>query len=215
MKPAQFHSHRLLFWPISCLKMIAQNQMIFHRDVPENSISVRKESRIREPIFNVNSSSSFLSTYYGPVTVLPPVRQDNNLEYYFRCFFSDILSLLMPTLGFSSGSVVKNLSAYARDAILIPGLGRSPGKGNGNTLQYTEKPDHGVAKEMDITEWISNNNNKFTLLSTFIQGLMAEFLFAFFKEVWGRVILFRISTPTKQIKLDAPKRNMGERYWYI
>ena len=134
-------SQTALLTPVSCLKMIAQNQMIFHREVPEDSISVRKESRIREPIFNVSSSSSFLSTYYGPVTVLPHVRQDNNLEYYFRCFFSDILSLLMPTLGFSSGSVVKNLPAYARDAILIPGLGRSPGKGNGNTLQYTEKPE--------------------------------------------------------------------------
>ena len=29
-------------------------------------------------------------------------------------------------------------SAYnARDLGLIPGLGRSPGEGNGNTLQYT------------------------------------------------------------------------------
>ena len=36
--------------------------------------------------------------------------------------------------------VVKNLLANAgdlRDADLIPGLGRSPGGGNGNTLQYT------------------------------------------------------------------------------
>ena len=42
--------------------------MIFHREVPENSISVRKESRL-------------LSTCYGPVTVLSDMRQDNNLEY--------------------------------------------------------------------------------------------------------------------------------------
>ena len=32
--------------------------------------------------------------------------------------------------------VVKNLPANARDAGLIPGLGRSPGAGNGNFLQY-------------------------------------------------------------------------------
>ena len=31
-------------------------------------------------------------------------------------------------------SVVKNLSANAGDMGLIPGLGRSPGGGNGNTL---------------------------------------------------------------------------------
>ena len=35
------------------------------------------------------------------------------------------------------GSVVKNLSANAGDPGLIPGLGRSPGKGNGNSLQYS------------------------------------------------------------------------------
>ena len=39
--------------------------------------------------------------------------------------------------GSPNGSVVKNLSAKARDAGLIPGLGRSPGEGNGNLLQYS------------------------------------------------------------------------------
>ena len=42
--------------------------------------------------------------------------------------------------GFSGGSVVKNLPADAggvRDPGLIPGLGRSPAKGNGNPLQYS------------------------------------------------------------------------------
>ena len=38
---------------------------------------------------------------------------------------------------FSDGSVVKNLSANAGDMDLIPGLGRSPGEGNGNQLQYS------------------------------------------------------------------------------
>ena len=49
--------------------------------------------------------------------------------------------------GFPGGSVVKNPSAKARDQVLIPGLGRSPGEGNGNTLQYfcLENPMHGGA----------------------------------------------------------------------
>ena len=40
---------------------------------------------------------------------------------------------------FTGGSVVKNLPAKAdvRDKGLIPGLGRSPGGGNGNPLQYS------------------------------------------------------------------------------
>ena len=33
--------------------------------------------------------------------------------------------------------LVKNLPAYAGDLGSIPGLGRSPGEGNGNSLQYS------------------------------------------------------------------------------
>ena len=46
----------------------------------------------------------------------------------------------MVSLGFSGGSVVKNLPAnagHARDMGSIPELGRSPGGGNGNSLQYS------------------------------------------------------------------------------
>ena len=39
--------------------------------------------------------------------------------------------------GFPGGSVVKNPPANAVDVGLIPGLGRSPGEGNGNLLQYS------------------------------------------------------------------------------
>ena len=57
--------------------------------------------------------------------------------------------------------MVKNLHANAgdaRDAGLIPGLGRSPGEGNGNPLQYSclENPmDRGAwrATAHGVTEW--------------------------------------------------------------
>ena len=39
--------------------------------------------------------------------------------------------------GFLAGSVVKNLPATAGDLGSVPGLGRSPGGGHGNTLQYS------------------------------------------------------------------------------
>ena len=48
--------------------------------------------------------------------------------------------LLVFLWGFPVGSVVKNLSANTGntgDAGLIPGLGRSPGVGNENPLQYS------------------------------------------------------------------------------
>ena len=62
--------------------------------------------------------------------------------------------LLNKLKGFPGGSVVKNLPANAgdtRDAGSIPGLGRSPGVGNGNSLQYSGMENsmycivHGVA----------------------------------------------------------------------
>ena len=50
-------------------------------------------------------------------------------------------------MGFSGGSEGKVSACKAGDLDLIPGLGRSPGEGNGNPLQYsclkipwTEKP---------------------------------------------------------------------------
>ena len=43
-------------------------------------------------------------------------------------------------MGFPGGAMVKNPPAHAgdeRDMGLIPGLGRSPGEGNGNLLQFS------------------------------------------------------------------------------
>ena len=41
------------------------------------------------------------------------------------------------TMGFSGGSVVKNLPANAGNTGSIPGSERSPEDGNGNPLQYS------------------------------------------------------------------------------
>ena len=71
-------------------------------------------------------------------------------------------------MGFSGDSAVKNLPANAGDVGSIPGLGKSPGEGNGNPSQYSclENPMdrggwwaavHGVAKELDMTEQLNNN----------------------------------------------------------
>ena len=52
-----------------------------------------------------------------------------------RFFSSDILCQMLTKHGGSS--MVKNPPANAGDAGSIPGLGRSPGKGNGDPLQYS------------------------------------------------------------------------------
>ena len=41
------------------------------------------------------------------------------------------------TLGFPGGAEVKASACNVGDLGLIPGLGRSPGEGNGNPLQYS------------------------------------------------------------------------------
>ena len=59
---------------------------------------------------------------------------------------------------------------YTGDAGLIPGLGRSPGEGNGNPLQYSCLGNpmnrgawwatfQGVINELDMTEWLNGNNS--------------------------------------------------------
>jgi len=65
-------------------------------------------------------------------------------------------------MGFPGGLVVKNPPPNAGDTGSIPALGRSPGKGNGNPLQYSclgnprdrgawQATVHVVAKESDMT----------------------------------------------------------------
>ena len=71
-------------------------------------------------------------------------------------------NLFIGDRGFPGGSVVKNLPANAGEVGSVPGLGRSPGEGNGNPLKYSclENPmDRGawrvivreVAKGSDMT----------------------------------------------------------------
>ena len=72
------------------------------------------------------------------------------------------MACIPKTMGFPGGSVVKNLPANAGDPGSMPGLGRSPGEGNGNPLQYSclgnpmdrgawQATVHEVTEELDMT----------------------------------------------------------------
>ena len=50
---------------------------------------------------------------------------------------SDIYTTMCNMCGFPGGSEVKASACNAGDLGSIPGLGRSPGEGNGNPLQYS------------------------------------------------------------------------------
>ena len=61
--------------------------------------------------------------------------------------FCHCVDAFFTSLGFPGSSAVKVSACNAGDLGLIPGLGRSPGEGNGNPLQYSclENPMDGGA----------------------------------------------------------------------
>ena len=80
-----------------------------------------------------------------------------------------ISSVVIALGGFPGGSEIKNPSANARDASLIPGLWRSPGKGNGNPLKYFSRGNpmdrgartatvRGVTKSQ-TWQWLNNTGS--------------------------------------------------------
>ena len=89
-------------------------------------------------------------------------------------FWAPCLEFLIQQLwdqGFFGGSVVKNPPAFAGDVDLILGLGRSPGGGNGNPLQYSCLENyvdrgawwavvHGGHKESDKTERLNTHSRR-------------------------------------------------------
>ena len=61
------------------------------------------------------------------------------------------MSLKLP--GFPGGSDVKESACNSEDLCSISGLGRSPGEGNGNPLQYSCLEFHGQRSPAGYTPW--------------------------------------------------------------
>ena len=73
-------------------------------------------------------------------------------------------------MGFPGGSEVKPSACNAGDLGSIPGLGRSPGEGNGNPLQYSR-----LENPMDKGAWWATVHGvikSWTQLSDFTHSLM-------------------------------------------
>ena len=73
---------------------------------------------------------------------------------------------MKPCASFPGSSAGKESACKAGDLGSIPGLGRSPGEGNGNPLQYSgleNSMDYSPwgRKEADMTEWLSTSLSVF------------------------------------------------------
>ena len=101
---------------------------------------------------HLDQDSGFLTAF--PVLILVPL---------WSLYEHNWFNLLKTLSGFPGGSVVTNLPANVGDVGLIPGLGRSPGQGNGNPLQYsclensswTEEPGR-LQWQKDRQDWVTN-----------------------------------------------------------
>ena len=89
-------------------------------------------------------------------------------------------------MGFPGGSDGKESACNAGDLGLIPGLGRSPGGGHGNPLQYSSlENSHGQSSLVGYSPWDHKESDTTEQLST--QG------------VWR-------SSPDAETKLSRMKR---------
>ena len=131
------------------------------------------------------------------------------------------LMLVFLLLDFPVGSVVKNISANrgATEVGSIPGLGRSPGGGNGNPLQYSCLERiltgyiHGVKKSQtlstDIHTHISPSRRLFTFLLSF---LMQYYLSK--QRILSELSLIRMYV-NKDLRLLWLKFMCFNWYWYV
>ena len=120
------------------------------------------------------ASSFHPSTSEGTQVLASPekhwqVASCRDTEFYLFCLRAFPLNpQIKVTWDFPGGSDGKESACNAGDFGSIPGLGRSPGEGHGNPLQYSCLENsmdrgpwwttvHGVTKESDMTEQLTLN----------------------------------------------------------
>ena len=78
-----------------------------------------------------------LTPWTAAYQALPSMGFSRQEQQEQQCVTSIINANSTESEGFPGGSVLKNLPDNAGDVGFIPGSGRFPGEGNGNTLQYS------------------------------------------------------------------------------
>ena len=111
--------------------------------------------------------------------------------------------------GFPSGTVIKNPPAKAGDLGSIPGLGRSPGGGNGNPFYYS----------CWRIPWVENPDQQ---QSTVLQGtgydLVTEQTCMYSYDLsWPQpsVAWSRVSVPGQRLRLAGAVRKLNLSHWSV
>ena len=101
-----------------------------------------------------------------------------------------------PPWGLPGHSVIKNLPANAGNKGSIPGLGRSPGEGNGNPLQYSclENPMDGGAWWAAVYG-VSQSQTQLKRLSS------SSILKIYFPKPWVHILCFTLFFPILSVNL--------------
>ena len=84
-----------------------------------------------------------------------PLPSSHTLNHLYARKSSHLINTSFFSLGFPGGSEVKASACNVGDLGSIPWLGRSPGEGNGNPLQYSCLVGYSPRghKQSDTTEW--------------------------------------------------------------
>ena len=125
-----------LFW-ISQKKQCLSHTLFQRWNLPEHSTKQIQNQLFQPHASNNNTAVRRTQSSQGPTRILPPFPLSQSLFLVF----------MEKYVGFPRGSEVKASAWNAGDLGSIPGVGRSPGEGNGNPLQYSclENPMEGEA----------------------------------------------------------------------
>ena len=130
---------------------------------------LRKIIRSISPSEVLSHGKHLTNTFIQKKEVHFYVSEVNKSQYRAKILRISFIYYVLELLGFPSSSAGKESACNAGDLSSIPGLGRSPGGGHGNLLQYPclENP-HGQRslegyspwgwKELDTTERLSSSS---------------------------------------------------------
>ena len=112
-----------------------------------NKTEVKEQLSWKGPQQNLRGYILKDTPWENDIARIIPSYASHPLSHYFLSQYSHLP-------GFPGGSVPKNLSANIGDVASILGLGRFPGEGNGNSLQYSylENPTDRAAWRSTVHE---------------------------------------------------------------